>query len=438
MSDSESEFFSVNQLSHRRSSFAKQCHSGRSGVLSQKRSSPSNRFIDPEQCHGLNEHRTGVESDPRSENKSSERHETAHSQVLPNYVPHTHAPPPDTPLQSFARLGNALSQSVLGRKFWVEAPKMAKGFLSSERQVVMFGAPLNTGVKYCGHKQLIASLRSCGLERVILSNGWALEDMGDLPLDQVFKAAQQSDAAKLNQEPKIIDAYAVGKALERVYDAAHEASRRGAFVLTVGGDRSISSATISGVLKSRRNLSVVYVSAFADCNTPETTITREYHGMTAAHILGWMRREIKGFEWMKHFIPENRVAFISLRDVDVEEAIKMRESGVRIFSMYEIDRYGIGAVMDMAIHSINPHNDRPIHLSLDLSACDPTVVPGAQQEGGLTLRETFYLCETLARTNALGSMDIVQVCRAGVDLDPQRAASVALNLISSAIGRRIL
>eukprot|EP00760_Papus_ankaliazontas_P021170 PhM_4_TR18652/c0_g1_i1/m.75745/K01476/E3.5.3.1, rocF, arg; arginase len=292
---------------------------------------------------------------------------------------------PETPLQEFARL---------------------EAFLSTTRNVVMFGAPISTGAGYEGLECVVKKMRDKGLEDVIRSNGWHLEDLGDLPMHLT-----QFRMKGVEDHPKIPNSYAIGRALEQVYDCAYQAARRGAFVLAVGGDRSMSSATVSGILKSRRDMCVIFVGAYADSNTPETTVSGEYRGMTAAHVLGWFQSRVKGFEWLKNFVLEHRCAFIGLRNVDVEEATKMRESGVRIYSMYEVDRYGIGPVMDMAMQAINPHNDRPVHLSFALNALDGSVMP-TTGEGGLTYREAHFICETLSRTNLLDSMDIVHVCPA--------------------------
>jgi arginase family enzyme len=44
-------------------------------------------------------------------------------------------------------------------------------------------------------------------------------------------------------------------------------------------------------------------------------------------------------------------------------------------SMYHVDKYGIGKVVEMALDRVNPARDRPIHLSFDVDAMDPSVAP---------------------------------------------------------------
>merc|ERR1719221_2166708 len=98
---------------------------------------------------------------------------------------------------------------------------------------------------------------------------------------------------------------------------------------------------------------------------------------------------------------EQRLALIGLRDVDAMERQLLRSSGCHAFGMHEIDRYGIGQVLDMALHATNPHNDRPIHISFDIDSCDPSIAPGTGtcSRGGLSFREAHYIMERLSMTN---------------------------------------
>jgi arginase len=82
---------------------------------------------------------------------------------------------------------------------------------------------------------------------------------------------------------------------------------------------------------------------------------------------------------------------------------------IKAFSMYDVDKYGIGKVVEMALDAVNPKRDRPIHLSFDVDACDPSVAPstGTPVRGGLTFREAHYIMESIAETNLLVSLDIM-------------------------------
>lgn len=104
------------------------------------------------------------------------------------------------------------------------------------------------------------------------------------------------------------------------------------------------------------------------------------------------------FAWLDsvHLAPE-RLAYIGLRDIDAGEKAILRKHKIAAFSMHEVDRYGIGQVVEMALDRVNPQRSLPVHLSFDVDALDPTVAPstGTPVRGGLTFREGHYICERL-------------------------------------------
>lgn len=106
--------------------------------------------------------------------------------------------------------------------------------------------------------------------------------------------------------------------------------------------------------------------------------------------------------------------------------------------MYDIDRLGIGKVMEETLDYIG---DRNIHLSYDIDAIDPFYAPhtGTAVTGGLTMREGNYVAEALFASNKLTSMELVEVDPTQhKDMDPSRTIDAALTLIGSAMGQRIL
>ena len=102
-------------------------------------------------------------------------------------------------------------------------------------------------------------------------------------------------------------------------------------------------------------------------------------------------------EWLPTTrLPFSRLVYIGLRDVDKGEKEILKKFNIRAYSMHHVDRYGIGKVVDMALDYLG--RDRPIHLSFDVDALDPSVCPstGTPVRGGLTFREGHYICEWYA------------------------------------------
>lgn len=243
------------------------------------------------------------------------------------------------------------------------------------------------------------------------------------------------------KKPRAVSA--VTQALsEQVYDHAKE----GRLVLTLGGDHSIAIGTISGTAKAvrerlGRDMAVIWVDAHADINTPETSDSGNIHGMPVAFLTGLASDKPDApFGWLKdeHRVSVKKLVYIGLRDVDRGEKKILREHGIKAFSMHDIDRHGIGKVMDMALGWIG--SDTPIHLSFDIDALDPRFAPstGTAVRGGLTLREGDFIAECVHETGSLVALDLVEV---NPSLEEEGAAETVrsgVSIVRCALGDTLL
>jgi arginase len=96
--------------------------------------------------------------------------------------------------------------------------------------------------------------------------------------------------------------------------------------------------------------------------------------MPVSFLMG-LNPSVPEFDWVKPRITPSRLVYIGLRDLDLGEKLILKQRGIKAFSMHEIDRYGIGKVVDMAMDHVNPQRTLPVHLSFDVDALDPTVAP---------------------------------------------------------------
>ncbi|MDE2237557.1 MAG: arginase, partial [Elusimicrobia bacterium] len=202
-----------------------------------------------------------------------------------------------------------------------------------KRKAAVIGVPLDLGASKQGASGGPAAIRRAGLLKVLEDLGLPLEDLGDLA---VPKAVRLPPRASLKNRAAILR---VCKELER---RVHQAARAGAVPITLGGDHSLAVGSVAGVARAHReegrHIGLIWVDAHADINTPETSSSGNAHGMPVAHLLGMGDKafaELGGFS--PKVLPRN-FCLIGTRDVDKAEAVNLRKSGVRVFSMQEIDR----------------------------------------------------------------------------------------------------
>ncbi|EER26426.1 Arginase, catabolizes arginine to ornithine and urea [Coccidioides posadasii str. Silveira] len=238
----------------------------------------------------------------------------------------------------------------------------------------------------------------------------------------------------------------VSAATQQLSRQVYEHAREGRLVLTLGGDHSIAIGTISGTAKAirerlGREMAVIWVDAHADINRPEDSDSGNIHGMPLAFLTGLAKDDNEDmFGWLQpdNLISPRKLVYIGLRDVDRAEKRLLREHGIKAFSMHDIDKYGIGRVVEMALAHIG--QDTPIHLSFDVDALDPQWAPstGTPVRGGLTLREGDFIAESIHETGSLVAMDLVEVNPTLETLGASETIRAGCSLVRSALGDTLL
>ncbi|KAK5957819.1 Arginase, catabolizes arginine to ornithine and urea [Knufia fluminis] len=240
----------------------------------------------------------------------------------------------------------------------------------------------------------------------------------------------------------------VSAVTEQISELVYQQARSGRLALTLGGDHSIAIGTVSGVARAIReradtpnDLAVIWVDAHADINTPETSDSGNIHGMPVSFLTGLATSSTPGiFDWLQphHRILTSKLVYIALRDVDAGEKCILRENNIRAYSMHDIDRHGIGAIMDAALAYIGP--ETPIHLSFDVDALDPMWAPstGTPVRGGLTLREGDFICEAVAGTGQCVGFDLVEVNPSLVEGGVGDTVRAGVSLVRCGLGDTLL
>jgi len=158
--------------------------------------------------------------------------------------------------------------------------------------------------------------------------------------------------------------------------------------------------------------------------------------MALAALLGLGAPELTMIGRPTPKLKSSQAIIVGARDLDPGERRLLREHGVRVYTMREVDEQGIAAVARQILERFEGMSR--IHVSLDLDALDPAEAPGVGTPvpGGLTYREAHTLMEILADTGKIGSLDMVEV---NPILDERnRTARLAVELAASLFGRRIL
>jgi arginase len=207
------------------------------------------------------------------------------------------------------------------------------------------------------------------------------------------------------------------------------------------GDHSVAAGTVAGVANAYRydqqSIGLIWIDAHADMNTPESSPSGNVHGMPLACCMGQGPSELTEIFGFAPKVQPRNVVLIGIRDVDLPERRRIRESGIAAFTMRDIDECGLRHVMEQAL-AVAGDGTAGIHLSLDMDAVDPDEAPGVGTpvRGGMTYREAHLAMEIVCDSGRLSSMEVVEV---NPVLDSvNRTALLGVELVLSALGKRIL
>ncbi len=278
-----------------------------------------------------------------------------------------------------------------------------------------------------------SAIRIAGLAEKLDALGFTVTEMG------AIHAQEPEDIAIEDKKCRYITEVAeVNRAIQ---NHVQRALRGGHFPLILGGDHSLAIGTVSGMAQhlkqQNKSIGVIWVDAHTDMNTPETTPSGNIHGMPVSVLMGYGAPQLVQLNGASPSISAENVTIIGARDVDPGEKELIRELNVRVITMSEIDDRGISACIEEAIERATT-GTAGFHLSFDLDAIDPWEAPGVGTpvEGGLTYREAHLICEKIAQSRHMLSMEMVEL---NPVLDSRnRTAELAVSLIESALGKTIL
>ncbi len=302
--------------------------------------------------------------------------------------------------------------------------------------VHIIGVPLDLGGNRRGVDMGPSALRIAGLRDRIAALGRDVVDKGDV------RAPIAEMHTPRDERQKYIDE--IADVCRLLYEASLRSLESDAIPLVLGGDHSVAAGSAAAAAewgrrsgRTPRPLGLLWIDAHGDMNTPATTTSGNVHGMPLAALLGGEPRalaEIGGFA--PKVRPEHTV-LIGVRNLDEREKVAVRESGVHVFTMKDIDRKGIATVVEHAV-KLATARTAGIHVSFDLDACDPSIAPGVGTpvKGGLDYREAHTLMEIVADSGQLTSLDLVEV-NPTLDVRNQ-TAQLGVELALSALGMKIL
>jgi arginase len=301
------------------------------------------------------------------------------------------------------------------------------------RPIHIIGVPLDLGGGRRGVDMGPSAFRIAGLGERMTSLGCQVVDRGDLevPIPEVRHPGDDNK--------RYVDDIAA--VCESLFSTASAALADGGLPLVLGGDHSLAAGSVAATAAWTRQrggrIGLIWVDAHGDMNTPGSTTSGNVHGMPLAALIGSEPAELAAVGGFHPKVDPRHTVLIGVRNLDQKEKQRVRDSGIHVFTMMDVDRSGIAAVIEQAIQ-LAGDGTAGLHVSFDLDVCDPSIAPGVGTpvKGGLDYREAHMVMEVLADSGRLVGLDMVEV---NPTLDVRNStAELGTELVLSALGMKIL
>jgi arginase len=301
------------------------------------------------------------------------------------------------------------------------------------QKIRIIGVPMDLGASRRGVDMGPSALRVAGLQARIKQLGHQVEDIGNISVKQPEEMSYGEKRAKYLAE--IADAC---KDLAGIVEKSLDESM---LPVVLGGDHSIAAGSLSGVAsyfkKKEKKVGLIWLDAHGDINTPESSPSGNVHGMPLAAAMGYGATELVELQGFKPKVEPQNISLVGIRDLDSQEKKLAKKSGVHVFTMRDIDERGMREVMSDALKYAMDDTDG-ISVSLDMDFVDPSDAPGVGTpvRGGVTYREAHLAMEMLADTEAMVSLEVVEI-NPVID-EHNRTALLGVELVLSGLGKKIL
>ncbi|MCS0674468.1 arginase [Cytobacillus firmus] len=298
------------------------------------------------------------------------------------------------------------------------------------QKLSIIGMPMDLGQMRRGVDMGPSAIRYAGVNERLKCLFEEIHDQGDIAIGR--------PEVQIDPNSNLRNLDLIAEKTEKLGEEVDKAIESGSFPLVLGGDHSIAIGTLAGVSKHYKNLGVIWYDAHGDLNTAETSPSGNIHGMPLAVSLGIGHPLLTNVGGYAPKVKPENIVIIGARSLDEGERELIKEKGIKVYTMHEIDRLGMTKVMDESITYLKERNTDGVHLSLDLDGLDPHDAPGVGTPviGGISYRESHLAMEMLAESQIITSAEFVEV-NPILD-DKNKTATVAVALMGSLFGEKLL
>jgi agmatinase len=192
--------------------------------------------------------------------------------------------------------------------------------------------------------------------------------------------------------PFLPEAYDMEEAMAELRVEARHHLERGKFLVTLGGEHSLTQAPVAATREVHGEIGVVQFDAHSD-------LREEFEGTPYSHASVMKRIVDAGIPTLS----------VGIRSLSTPESVVIREKELPVIWGHQLDR---AALLFPPLLAKLP---RKVYLTFDIDYFDPSLVPatGTPEPGGGLWYPTLALLRTLFREREVVAMDLVELAPLG-------------------------
>jgi agmatinase len=183
------------------------------------------------------------------------------------------------------------------------------------------------------------------------------------------------------------------QAIKTLHNTVHYLMQHDKFVVTLGGEHTISQGPIAAYNEKYRDLSVLQIDAHSD-------LRQRYQGTRFSHASVMAR--------VCEFLDPTRIVQVGIRAQCIEEAQYIQENGISTFYAHNIkDGKPTECWDDEVVSKLTDH----VYITFDVDGLDPSIMPstGTPEPNGLQWAETMRLLRKLGEQKTIVGFDVVEL-----------------------------
>lgn len=177
--------------------------------------------------------------------------------------------------------------------------------------------------------------------------------------------------------------------------------------INLGGDHSMSIASVAHSLNVYPETKVIWIDAHADINSYDSSTSKNKHGMPLSFLTG-LDKKYKRFNFIKTKLPYHNLLYIGLRETDPFEKKIINNNKINYISCDELNDSPINIIFKLQ-QFIKPNDI--IHLSFDVDVFDPSIFPhtGTIVQNGANLHSIHIILNYLFSFHKIYNIDIAEI-----------------------------